>query len=65
MLGNRPEFHLVDLAAAILGATPFSVYITYPAGEIRYLLEDSGARVAIVEQAYLEPMLAARERHGA
>jgi long-chain acyl-CoA synthetase len=61
MLGNRPEFHLVDLAAVLLGATPFSVYVTYPAGEIRFLLEDSQARVAIVEQAYLEPMLAAQE----
>ena len=31
MLGNRPEFHIVDLAAAMLGATPFSIYLTYPA----------------------------------
>ncbi|MDQ6835492.1 MAG: AMP-dependent synthetase/ligase [Actinomycetota bacterium] len=59
MLSNRPEFHLVDLAAVTLGATPFSVYTTYPADEIRFLLEDSEARVAIVEQAFLEPMLAA------
>ena len=28
---NRPEFHIVDLAAAMLGATPFSIYPTYPA----------------------------------
>ncbi len=61
MLGNRPEFHIVDLAAAMLGATPFSIYLTYPPEEIRYLIEDSGARVAVVEQAYLEPLLAARE----
>jgi long-chain acyl-CoA synthetase len=61
MLGNRPEFHLVDLAAATLGATPFSIYLTYPPEDIRYLLEDAGARVAIVEQAYLESMLAARK----
>src|ERR1700729_925798 len=27
MLGNRPEFHVVDLAAAMLGATPFSIYL--------------------------------------
>jgi long-subunit acyl-CoA synthetase (AMP-forming) len=60
MLGNRPEFHLADLGAVLLGATPFSVYVTYPAEEIRFLLEDSGARVAIVEQAYLAPMLAAQ-----
>src|SRR5437764_1228163 len=31
MLTNRPEFHIVDLAAATLGATPFSIYVTYPA----------------------------------
>jgi long-chain acyl-CoA synthetase len=61
MLGNRPEFHIVDLAAAMLGATPFSIYLTYPPEEIRYLIEDSGARVAVVEQAYLEPLLTARQ----
>jgi long-chain acyl-CoA synthetase len=60
MLSNRPEFHLVDLAAVMLGATPFSIYTTYPAEEIEYLINDSGATVAIVEQALLEPMLAAR-----
>ncbi len=51
MLGNRPEFHIVDLAAAMLGATPFSIYPTYPPEEIRYLIEDAGATVAVVEQA--------------
>jgi long-subunit acyl-CoA synthetase (AMP-forming) len=59
MLGNRPEFHIVDLAAAMLGGTPFSIYLTYPSEDIRYLIEDAGAKVAIVEQAYLEPLLAA------
>ena len=60
MLSNRPEFHLMDLAAVMLGATPFSIYTTYPAEEIEYLISDSGATVAIVEQAFLEPVLAAR-----
>ena len=31
MLSNRPEFHIADLAAVTLGATPFSIYVTYPA----------------------------------
>ncbi|HWD76010.1 MAG TPA: long-chain fatty acid--CoA ligase [Solirubrobacteraceae bacterium] len=62
MLGNRPEFHIADLAAVTLGATPFSIYVTYPAPEIEFLIGDSGARVAIVEQAFLEPMLEARRR---
>ncbi len=61
MLSNRPEFHVVDLAAATLGAVPFSIYSTYPAEPVRYLLRDSGARVAIVEQAFLEVMLEARQ----
>jgi long-chain acyl-CoA synthetase len=61
MLGNRPEFHIADLAAAMLGATPFSVYVTYPSEEIQYLANDSGARVAIAEQAYLPTILKARE----
>ncbi len=60
MLGNRPEFHIVDLAAAMLGATPFSIYVTYPPAEIQYLVHDSGSRVAIVEQAHLPAMLEAR-----
>ena len=45
MLTNRPEFHIVDLAAAMLGATPFSIYTTLPADEIEYLCSDAaGAR---------------------
>src|SRR5947209_2521823 len=60
MLSNRPEFHIVDLAAAMLGATPFSIYVTYPAAEIQYLMSDAAARVAIVEQAFLRVMLEAR-----
>ena len=61
MLSNRPEFHIADLATVTLGATPFSIYVTYPADEIEFLMEDSGARVAIVEQAFLPVMLEARE----
>ena len=60
MLSNRPEFHVADLAVATIGATPFSIYETYPVREIEYLLADSCAAVAIVEQAFLEVMLEAR-----
>ena len=61
MLGNRPEFHIADLAAVTVGATPFSIYTTYPAAEIEYLITDSGAKVAIVEQAFLPVILEARK----
>ncbi len=61
MLGNRPEFHIVDLAATMLGAIPFSIYLTYPPNEIEYLINDAASSVAIVEQAYLPTMLEARK----
>ena len=61
MLGNRPEFHLVDLAAMMLGATPYSIYQTYTPEQIEYLLKDSGSRIAVVEQAHLDQVLKARE----
>ncbi|HEX4805148.1 MAG TPA: long-chain fatty acid--CoA ligase [Conexibacter sp.] len=60
MMGNRPEFHLCDLAAVTLGAAPFSIYQTSTPEQIRYVVDDAGARVAIVEQAHLPALLAAR-----
>jgi long-chain acyl-CoA synthetase len=60
MLTNRPEFHIADLAAVTLGATPFSIYNTYPAAEIEYLIADAGAGIAVVESAFLPQMLEAR-----
>jgi long-subunit acyl-CoA synthetase (AMP-forming) len=53
LLINRPEFNLIDTAAIHLGAVPFSIYVTSTAEQIRYLLEDSGARVAVTERALL------------
>src|SRR4051794_29344321 len=56
MLGNRPEFHVADLAAMTLGATPFSVYLTSSPEQVAYTIGDAGARVAIVEPA-LKPLV--------
>src|ERR687889_1711284 len=52
MLGNRPEFHIADLAAMTLGATPFSVYLTSSPEQVAYVIGDAGARVAIVEPRF-------------
>ena len=49
MFGNRPEFHLGDLAAMTLGATPFSIYQTYTPNQIQYIVSDAGGTVAIIE----------------
>ena len=61
MLLNRPEFHLVDTAALMLGATPFSIYNTLTAEQIEYLFTNAGNRVVVTEQAFL-PVGEARRR---
>jgi long-subunit acyl-CoA synthetase (AMP-forming) len=61
MLANRPEFQIADLAAVTIGATPFSIYTTYPPPEVEYHCQDAGCRVAIVEQAFLPVVLEARK----
>src|SRR6478672_11839053 len=60
LLGNRPEFHQCDLAAMMVGATPFSIYVQYTPEQIRYLVQDAGSRILITEQAYLDGVLEAR-----
>src|SRR3954462_8293231 len=49
MLSNRPELHVADLAAMSLGAVPFSISLTSAPEQIAYVIEDAGAKVAIVE----------------
>jgi long-chain acyl-CoA synthetase len=61
VLSNRPEFHLCDLAAMMLGATPFSIYNTYSPEQISYLLSDAEARTVICEQQYLTQVLEAKQ----
>ena len=60
MLGNRPEFHIADLAVMTLGATPFSIYPTYTAGQIAFVVGDAEAKLAIVEEQFLERFEEAR-----
>jgi long-chain acyl-CoA synthetase len=60
MLGNRPEFHQADLAAMMVGATPFSIYMTYAPNQIEYVISDAGARILITETQFLDNVLEAR-----
>jgi long-chain acyl-CoA synthetase len=60
MFGNAPEFHLSDLAVMTLGATPFSIYQTYTPEQIRYVISDAGARVAITQPQFAASVLEAR-----
>jgi long-chain acyl-CoA synthetase len=58
LLCNRPEFHVCDLAAVMLGATPFSIYQTSSQNQVEFVINDAGAEIAIVEARYLPLMLA-------
>jgi long-subunit acyl-CoA synthetase (AMP-forming) len=62
MFGNRPEFHLADLAVMMLGGTPFSIYQTYTPEQIEYLVSDSDARIAIIDQQFAKTFLEARKQ---
>jgi long-subunit acyl-CoA synthetase (AMP-forming) len=61
LFGNRPEFHLSDLAVMTVGATPFSIYVQYGPEQIRYVVGDAGARMLITEQQFLGNVLDARK----
>src|SRR4029453_5492046 len=54
LLTNRPEFHWFDAAALHLGATPFSLYNTYPPEQLEYQLKDAEARILVTEEAFAE-----------
>ncbi len=60
MLRNRAEFFPCDLGAVTLGAVPFSIYQTCSSEQIAYVVGDAGAKVAIVEAAFLEVFEGAR-----
>jgi long-chain acyl-CoA synthetase len=64
LLNNRPEFHLADTAAMHLGATPYSVYNTYTAEQIEYLVSDAGNAIIVTEEAYLDTALAVQKACG-
>src|SRR5919206_5110055 len=64
MLNNRPEFHLVDTAAMHLGATPYSVYNTYTAEQIEYLVTDAANTIIVTEGAYLDTVMKVKEACG-
>ena len=54
MMLNRPEFHVVDAAAMLLGATPFSLYNTSPAEQIAFVMGDAGNRIVVAEARFVD-----------
>ncbi|HMG44934.1 MAG TPA: AMP-dependent synthetase/ligase [Acidimicrobiales bacterium] len=62
MMRNIPEFHVVDLAVAFLGATSVSIYNSSPPEQVAYLAGHCEAKVAVVEDAgFLERFLAVQD----
>jgi len=59
MMLNRPEFHVIDAAAMLLGATPFSLYNTSPAEQIAFVMGDAGNRLAVVGPQFADVVRAA------
>src|SRR5688500_18100083 len=54
MFPNQFEFHLADLAGMTIGATPFSLYVTASPEQIKYVVGDAGAKVAVIDQQFAE-----------
>jgi long-chain acyl-CoA synthetase len=47
MMGNRPEFHVIDTACVLLGATPISIYNSSSPEQVAYLAGHAEASVAV------------------
>ena len=61
MMRNRPEFHVVDLAATLLRATPVSIYNSSSSEELHYLVDHAEAEIAVVEDVgFLERFMKVR-----
>ena len=62
MMRNRPEFHIADMGALFVGATPISVYNSSSPEQVQYLVSHCEAKAAIVEDdGFLERFLKVRE----
>ena len=62
MLRNVPEFHVVDMAVILCGATPISIYNSSAPEQVAYLTAHCKAKVAIVEDtSFLERFLKVRD----
>ncbi|MEM7338230.1 MAG: AMP-dependent synthetase/ligase [Actinomycetota bacterium] len=65
MMRNIPEFHVIDLAALYLGATPVSIYNSSSPEQIEYLANDAGVKLAIAEdRGFFESISKVRQSIG-
>ncbi|MEJ8279407.1 AMP-dependent synthetase/ligase [Pseudonocardia spirodelae] len=64
LLENRPEFHVADLGAVLLGAATVSIYNTSSPEQVDHILGDSGASVLVTQQSLAAGAELAASRHG-
>jgi long-chain acyl-CoA synthetase len=63
MLRNRPEFHVLDMAALFCGGTPVSIYNSSSSEQIQYLVDHCEATIAVADDAaFLQRFLDVREQ---
>ncbi|HSL59179.1 MAG TPA: AMP-binding protein [Acidimicrobiales bacterium] len=61
MIRNRAEFHVADMGALLVGATPVSIYNSSAPDQVRYLAGHCDAKLAVVEDlAFLERIIKVR-----
>ena len=61
MLRNIPQFHVLDMAAYFVGATPVSIYNSSAPEQVEYLVNHSEAKLGFVEDiGFLERFLKVR-----
>jgi long-chain acyl-CoA synthetase len=51
LLGTRIEFQIADMGALLLGAIPFSLYVTSPVSQLLEIVQNAEPRVLITEAA--------------
>ena len=61
MFPNQFEFHLSDLAGMTIGATPFSLYVTASPEQIKYVVGDAGAKIAVIDEQFAERFVQIRD----
>src|SRR3712207_659549 len=64
MFPNPFEFHLAYLAGMTIGATPFSLYVTASPEQIKYVVGDAGAKIAVIDEQFADRFLAIKEDVG-
>jgi long-subunit acyl-CoA synthetase (AMP-forming) len=58
LVSNRPEAHLLDMAAVHLGAIPFNLYKTSSPEQLEYLLDHAESQFVLVEASLAERVAA-------